>query len=181
MLTRFPNSSSSFLLLFSIAILLTTGCYLDYPEHAGSAEVQGTVTIDSLPVDRAKVVFIPNRTERPSARLIPIAYGITDAAGKFTLQTADGEKEIAACDYTVLISKTEIERDAEGNLLMPWNKNLLPESVKSSALFQHTNEVIPAFYNRESVLKFTVVPSPKILRPEFKLSFVDPLIAPKED
>lgn len=60
--------------------------------------VSGHVTFDGKPLDGANVTFIPTGTE-------PGAFGVTDAEGKFSLQTFIEGDGAAAGSYTVTIIK----------------------------------------------------------------------------
>lgn len=173
-------------LLFTFGFLASGGCYLDYPEHGGSAEVQGVVTLDGLPVNDAKIVFLPKKLRRPLGKIIPLGFGVTDANGTFTLQHVNGSpgskpKEIKAGEYLVLVSKTVAEKDLEGKPLSPWQTEFLDEDIRNLARFRDSEESIPNRYNRETTLTYKVTPSPKILRPEFKLTSLDPLLAGDEN
>jgi len=162
--------------LFSMVMVLvvTAGCYPDWPEHAGSAVVQGTITLDGAPVGDAKIVFVPKKLYASETNLLPIAYGSTDATGRFDLAYSDGVKEIRAGTYEVIVSKigsANDELDEQDNVLP--NSGLIPDSLKSMHVFSNRGELIPIDYNRQSTLTFEIVASPGIVRPEFELKTVD--------
>ena len=169
--------------LFITSLLIFPGCYPDWPEHAGNAEVHGQVTLDGAPILQAKVVFIPIRIKSDSGRIMPIAYGLTNAEGEFELQYADKSKELIAGIYDVIISKTETHKrrasTTTGNSDLSFKEGqaeqFLPPAFMNSPMFGN-RETIPTIYNRESTLTCTVLASPSIFRPKFELNSVDPLL-----
>ena len=178
---RFRSTVLAILSIIAATVVATTGCYLDYPEHGGSAEVQGTITLDGMPVNNAKIVFLPDKLKRSSSKVAPIAYGQTDSEGKFTLAYRDGEKEIAAGVYKLIISKSEhVVKDGSRLNLEEDDATLLRNSkslTTDGSEAVETIERIPTMYNSESTLKFTIEPSPKILFPKFDLTTVDPFLS----
>jgi len=70
--------TSSFLAA-SIVALLACGCGDSGPQMA---PVSGVVTVDGAPVANAAVMFVPEAGGRP-------ATGLTDAEGKFSLETME--------------------------------------------------------------------------------------------
>jgi hypothetical protein len=65
--------------------------------------VQGVVTLNGQPVEKANVLFMP-AAGQPQA-----ATGITDAAGKFSLTTFIGPKEFAGAlpgEYKIVVTKS---------------------------------------------------------------------------
>ena len=156
-----------------LALVVVGGCYPDWPEHTGTAEIHGTVTLDGLPVNKANVVFLPVKLRTVGDKIMPLAYGITDAEGGFQLEYSDGRRELMAGTYTVMISKVAHSEDDEGRTVEPWRTALLPDTVSALAAFSEQGETIPSIYNRNSSLLYEVEASPSIARPRFELSSID--------
>jgi hypothetical protein len=169
------------LLLSSLVAL--SGCNPDWPEHAGTAEVHGEVTLDGIPVGQAKVVFVPVKFRNVGDKIMPMAYGKTDAEGKFQLEYSDQGTDLIAGTYTVIISKFEEEKELTGNVVGDWQNQLLPDSISSLAAFRDEGETIPSIYNRNSILNYEIRASPSIVRPKFELKSIDPALEemPLED
>ena len=169
------------LLLLVLGLISCCGCYPDWPEHAGTAEVHGDVTLDGMPINKAKVIFLPMNLHGANEKIVPLAYGLTDAEGKFVLEYSDHGKDVIAGKYTVMITKTE-ERSGPAILNQPFPSNqvfsteklpdLLPDSVLGLSKFDEQGELIPAIYNLNSTLVYEVIASPGIIRPKFVLTSV---------
>jgi len=88
-------------MIFS-AVILTTGCG---DGKLSTINVSGTVTFDGQPLAGATVNFSPQSSEGQPA------YGVTDADGKYKLQTLLGNPDAGTTpgEYAVTISKTEKE------------------------------------------------------------------------
>ncbi|MFK7768773.1 MAG: hypothetical protein AB8B55_16245 [Mariniblastus sp.] len=168
-------------LLLIGALMIVPGCYPDWPEHAGNAEVHGEVTLDGKPVHNAKVVFIPLQLKSSTGRLMPLAFGITNAEGEFELQYSDKSKEMIAGTYNVVISKIKSADGTDGNATSAgqgsaaWPEEFFPRGFSSTPMHGFKEE-IPSNYNRQSTLNYTIEASPGIIRPKFELSSVDPLL-----
>ena len=135
---------------------------------------------------------------------MPIVYGKTDARGMFKMKYRDGSRDLMAGKYDVLISLIESKSDPlddqpDGLVAGSPDKSAEPfnETYASSLNLVHRmiieaqsspvnraqlieqidrDQVVPALYNRESILKYEIVASPGILRTKFELSSVDPLL-----
>jgi hypothetical protein len=95
--------SLSFLAVFLMAF---SGC--------GSSEfapVSGTVTSDGKPVGKLRVVFSPIPIDDDPA-VAPFSIGITDADGKFTLETRYGDPGAFVGKHTTSYQYTDIGEDA---------------------------------------------------------------------
>lgn len=93
--------------------LLLTGCG---DSHPNTIDVTGKVFHNGQPVDGANVVFTSDG---------PLATGVTDAQGKFTLRTfSDGDGAIAGA-HRVTITKNVSETSTPDNPY-PTVKNMLP-------------------------------------------------------
>ena len=158
--------------LLLLSLVCAVGCYPDWPDHAGTAVVRGKVTLDGLPLGDANVVFVPVGLHTNGTKLMPIAYGKTDAGGDFSLAYSDGTKELLAGRYNVIISKME-SGDEGTNDLAP---GLIPDSMRQLEVFSAQGEQVPLIYNRNSELKYVITSSPSIVRPLLELTSVDPSI-----
>jgi hypothetical protein len=92
--------------------------------------VEGIVTFDGVPVSEASVSFIPLDQEEG-------AGGFTDANGRYTLSSFNGEagRGAVAGDYAVTVSQIEIytitEGDPErGGIGLTGQRHLLPERYR---------------------------------------------------
>ena len=72
---------------FLVFALLSAATGCSKPLEAGTMAVNGTVTLDGKPVDKAAVAFIGNEGAR-------LATAQTDAAGKFTIRAAMGKNVV---------------------------------------------------------------------------------------
>ena len=94
-----------------VLLALTSGCYPDWPEHSGTAQVEGEVFLDGFPLNHATVVFLPTKLKSTSGKIMPVVYGKTDARGMFKLKYRDGSRDLMAGKYVVLISLIESKSD----------------------------------------------------------------------
>ena len=179
-------------LLLMASFVLTSGCYPDWPEHSGTAQVEGEVFLDGFPLNKANVVFLPSMLKSKSGKLTMLAYGKCDARGKFEMAYQDGSPDITAGKYYVLISLVDTESaKKDGNLYVPNQENKpnlilfnqmlaaaesspVPPAELRELVDRH--QIVPALYNRQSNLTYEVVASPGIVRTKFDLSTVDPLL-----
>jgi hypothetical protein len=128
--------------LFIVALFLAPsgGC-----GKGSTSAVSGTATFDDKPLANAMITFIPQGETQGSR-----ATARTDANGKFTLVTPQGEKNIVPGEYKVVVSK----------FLRPDGSELDPRTppMKSDG-----RESLPAIYSSEltSILKETVSPDKK--------------------
>lgn len=157
-----------------LAILLL-GCSSDWPKETGTAVVEGTLTLDGSPVDKGLVVFIPENLHTTRQEVMPMAYGRTDAAGNFKLAYSDGNRQLLAGKYSVIISKSRTPDDDEA-AASRWSSALLPDSVANLASFDEDQELIPARYNESSTLVFEIRRSNETLDCQFDLTTADPLL-----
>jgi len=192
----FDFRNSILLLMLSIVIASVSGCYPDWPEHSGTAQVEGEVLLDGMPLLKGKVVFVPVRVYTDTAKRMPIVFGECDALGVYTLRNPDGTPEILAGNYNVMISlidKTKkphvslgpvlsevaIGQDNQSrtvalNMLARCQKNSQSNELLDEAIDQF--QTVPAIYNRESNLYRMIEPTPGKVYLNFKLHSVDPLI-----
>ena len=174
------------------SFVLTLGCYPDWAEHSGTAEVEGEVFLDGFPLNKANIVFLPSKLKSKSGQLTKLAYGKCDARGKFKMAYRDGSPDITAGKFYVIISLVDTESAKKNSLLFLPNQNnetnlmlfnrMLAEAESSPVSPAKLREqidrdqVVPALYNRQSELSYEVVASPGIVRTKFDLSSVDPLL-----
>ena len=116
---------------FAVLVALLSGCGGDLKV----APVTGTVTLDGKPLERASVLFQPEKGGRPS-------FGVTDANGKFTLAYSMNEQGAEVGSATVKITTKLQAESADGDYR---------ENAPRAA------ERVPARYSKEP-LKVTVEP-----------------------
>jgi len=116
----------SSVLLFSVWM---SGCGQSGPK---TAQAMGVVTYKGQPVEGANVMFSPTTQGQGVA-----AMAVTDAAGKFTLQTAQGKPGAVPGEYVVMITKMEMVPTGEkvpkpegGMEDVMTTKHLLPEKYR---------------------------------------------------
>ncbi len=130
-------------LLFAPLLLLPLGCGgVTYK----LAPVSGHVTMDSRPLANASISFYPN-----GASEFPASTGRTDDGGNFKLETFDrGASRDGAVigESRVVIS---INAQNAGKKIDPARKQLMGRPTSSE-----TGDLVPARYNTETTLKFTV-------------------------
>lgn len=158
-------------LFASLAIAVSLGCYPDWPEHSGTAEVHGELELDGLPLNDARVILVPRRLHNDAGRPMRLAYGHTGADGKFKLACADGTKLLVAGPYSLIISQTVPRERVED--YAPWDAESLPAGWSRLAIFSDPFETLPATYHRETELMYKLKASPSIVRPKFELHSVD--------
>lgn len=109
-----------------VGCLLLGGCG---PGGPPLGQVEGTVTLDGVPLPGAKVIFTPVDGGRAS-------MAVTDGRGYYQLEFAGGEKGAIVGKHKVSISTFEAgELDDTGKLV------------------GHVPERVPAKYNRETTLE----------------------------
>lgn len=86
-------STRVYRILLVLIPVVSAGCGGSYHK------VEGTVTMDGAPVEKATVLFIPTKEGGQSAT------GQTDASGKFKLNNPSNDKGIPAGTYKVVITK----------------------------------------------------------------------------
>ena len=158
------------------------------------SEVSGRVTLDKVPVKGATVIFVPKKVLDHFNRKLPLSYGITNEKGEYKLKRLGAGSGAAVGEHFVLIKKPRepnaaelaIEPDAgeeststpEISAELAEEIERLMESVSSELnpfVADDDNELIPEFYNKQSILDFQVVAG-KNENADFDLSTVDPLL-----
>jgi hypothetical protein len=125
---------SRFLILTALATLAGCGSAASDQWTEGRPKTypaSGVVTYNGQGVEGASVTFAP--TDRAGTA----AFAITDAEGKFVLNTFGEADGAAAGDYTVTITKKQVEttpnpKDPNGPPLKSVEKSLIPARYASS-------------------------------------------------
>ena len=163
-------------------LVMSAGCNPDYVGGAKTTEVIGKIFLDGQPVESAIVVFLPIHPRGANGRLIPTCYGETDTEGKFGLKQADGTQGAVVGKYRVLISKLDPQlRTSTGLKNSELASNLFEKTSKKGtkhpfAWETSQAELIPAIYNRETILTYEVDSSLQRKRPKFYLTTLDPML-----
>jgi hypothetical protein len=118
-------------------LILIAGCG---DEAFKTAPVSGVVTLDGAPLEKAAVVFAPQR-QGSSPLVGPGSIGVTDADGRYQLQAHDRRRGAVVGPHTVSISTYE-ERPVD--------------LEKSDAVEVVSKERVPKRYRSPSELKFIV-------------------------
>ncbi|MCA9069004.1 MAG: hypothetical protein KDA84_08780 [Planctomycetaceae bacterium] len=123
----FRHYLNSFLIISTVALLGCGG------EDLKIAPVSGVVkTLDGEPVKNATVNFTPVDT---SDTMAPTSFGKTDEEGRFTLQTASGDKGAFIGKNSVSITLTSgDDTDDSGRSV----KNLIPPKYNTESTEQFT-------------------------------------------
>lgn len=153
-----------------LATVLLVGCVDRKPLKLPTAFVKGTVLLDGLPVDQAKIIFVPTNLRNADEEIMQLAYGVTDVDGSFELANSDGTKELLIGSYNVLISKDVSNPGGQGAENEPWRKSLLPDSVANLIAFEENENPFPPIYNRDSKLTFELNGAARVARPQFELT-----------
>ncbi|MDR2439853.1 MAG: hypothetical protein LBE12_10850, partial [Planctomycetaceae bacterium] len=131
----------NFYFVFTVIFVAFSGCSPSVKRNLPVEYVEGIVTMDGIPLDNASVQFVPKTEGQGEA-----AGGYTDAKGKYTLTSLNGDLNKGALpdNYIVLITKTI--------------SVLIPGSVpqEGDAPLEETKEIVPAAYNNRSKPIFEV-------------------------
>ena len=122
------------------AFSLVAGCLSRGP---AVGRVEGTVTLDGIPLGGAKVIFTPVEGGRSS-------MAVTDGSGRYELEFGPGMKGALVGKHKVSISTFEAG-----------------ETDDSGKLVGHVPERVPAKYNRDSILTAEVKAGSQVI--DFKL------------
>jgi hypothetical protein len=109
------------------------------------ASVEGVVTFNGAPVEKAGVLFKPE--------IGPFAIGTTDAEGRFTLMTANHEGALVG-NHKVAISKTQTTTTQVAGDVLPryGTKYFLPEKYASP----ETSELTATVSDGDNELPFNL-------------------------
>ncbi len=111
-------------------VCLMVACFLGCgPRGPSLGQVEGTVTLDSVPLPGATVIFTPVDGG-------PASMAKTDGQGYYSLESAGGKRGAVVGKHKVSISTYEAG-----------------ETDDSGQLVGHVPERVPAKYNRETTLE----------------------------
>ncbi|MGQ9763180.1 MAG: carboxypeptidase-like regulatory domain-containing protein [Thermogutta sp.] len=127
-------------LVFALSAWVVAGCGNRGP---ALGQVEGTVTIDGVPLPGARVIFTPVEGGRSS-------MAVTDGSGHYVLEFAAGEKGAMVGRHQVTISTFEAG-----------------ETDDSGKLVGHVPERVPEKYNKNTTLEVEVKRSRQVH--DFKL------------
>ena len=139
--------------------LLLGGCEIQTARPAARLElcnqVTGQITLDGEPLENARVLFIPVVYAIDEHQTLPLASGVTDQDGRFTLSHKRGEQNLPGAAlglYSVLVSKPaappETQKPAEPDVAETKEK-LGPNQVAVTI----QADQIPERYNLKTTLR----------------------------
>ena len=108
-----PSVFSPMCLCVAVAAFATaTGCNSSKFEFAN---VEGQVSLDGKPVNQAKVVFMPSKPTA-NGESGPFSQGVTDAEGRFVLQTVERSPRAGAVvgPHRIIVSTKRARLDPDG-------------------------------------------------------------------
>jgi hypothetical protein len=110
----FSNSTILNLKGIRTAILLATAAMGCNSSKFEFAPVKGQVLLDGKPVDQAKIVFMPS-TVREDGESGPYSQGLTDAEGRFALETVEPSPRTGAVvgPHRIIVSTKQARLDPE--------------------------------------------------------------------
>jgi hypothetical protein len=79
---------------------LVAGCGKDYE----TVPVSGRVTLDGAPLADVGITFVPLAENKQNPNIGPGSLGKTDAEGRFTLRTTEGDKGAVPTEHIVRMS-----------------------------------------------------------------------------
>jgi len=128
--------------LFLLILILPIGCGKGYK----LATVSGKVTLDDQPLVNAEVRFIPIADDK-----LPPSIGTTNDQGIYELHLERDKKTLGAVtgDHRVSISLDPTKDKQKTRKMMEAMGGKMPTKM---------GETLPAHYNRESKLTFSVLP-----------------------
>jgi len=85
--------------IFTLIFIWSTGCGSDKPTQ-GLVTVSGNITIDGMPVEQAKVTFLPLLETKGNG-----GWATTNASGAYVLKTPQGGLGVPEGQYKVTVSK----------------------------------------------------------------------------
>ncbi len=136
---RFPFARLA-AVAFVLAPLLTGCGGKDYR----TAPVSGRVTLDGRPLADVGITFVPLAKDRKDPRVGPGSLGRTDAEGRFSLKTVEGDRGAVPAEHVVRMSMAEAPRGQAGG-----DGLALPQAAARTPLPRAA---------RDGTLRFTVPP-----------------------
>ena len=172
-----------FFILALIGLIITsiTGC--EQITGSGIVQVIGEARMDRKPLADTMVAFIPLEFRNDNGTIREIAFGQTDNAGRFELRTSE-TKGVLPTEYRVLFFRPDPAKEEKKKLLTrtqaekekvvaEWMEDVLERTdIRPRPSMQPSNlnvGDIPASYNLESTIRFSVKPGAGILYPKFDL------------
>ena len=124
-----------------VALVCLTGCGPSNP--MGVVKVTGKVTMDGLPVEGARVSFVP--VSEADGKL---ASGTTNSEGVYSLTTAGAGEVMGALpgSYQIMIVKNERVGEPEPNADVPPEERPVVDSYTLARIIKH----LPVKYERAS-------------------------------
>lgn len=139
-----------------VALLLTslgTGC-LPNKAVVHRVEVHGQLTLDGEPIADARIVCIPIHPITRERRDRPLAEGLTDSQGKFSLRSLGQPGAVSGWHY-LLVSKRVPQQDSTPPV-DPQITSRDPVEAPRLEQFERDDELFPAYYNYQTRLRFRV-------------------------
>jgi hypothetical protein len=135
MTTKTPRRNRSIGSSCVVVVLLAAGC-------GGAAEkfvpVEGTVRVRGRPVGaNVRVQFLPDYAKGTRG---PRSLGVTDAQGRFRLQTDDGREGAVVGHHRIVVEDLERKQARQGEPPPP-NASRTPDALASAATSTTAREV----------------------------------------
>lgn len=187
------SSFALHLLLSSAAIctVLVSMCGCDQISGTSIVQIIGEVEMDRKPLADTMVAFIPLELRGANGKIIELAFGKTDDAGRFELRTSEA-RGVSPGEYRILFFRPTLKKDASSKIngaedkdkpgnstsdvtsdtsLMSAAIDGIRASAKTIEGQAATVDVgdVPVAYNIQSNLRFTVKQGAGILYPKFEL------------
>ena len=168
-------------------LISMSGC----DQISGSPIVQiiGEVTMDRKPLADTMVAFVPLELRGANGKITELAFGKTDAAGRFELRTHEA-RGVVPGEYRVLFYRPTPRTDASANIgdgtdkaeskitgitsdasliLAAIERFDSPAQKMEKRLAMVNVGDVPMAYNIQSTLRLTVKPGSGIIYPKFEL------------
>ena len=131
-------------------LLMIVGCTKS-PYTIPVQYVEGTVTVDRVPIKGVNVTFVPKNSEGE------LATGVTDEHGKYRLTSANGPSQKGALvgDYSVTLRKIESTKSNEG---IPRDEDGMPDPTQmrpnAARVMVVVKQLLPVVYNNVKTTPF---------------------------
>lgn len=177
-LERTGQAGFHFTWKFAVLVVLVfqgVGCDLPHYDSVTLVEVHGVVKLDGEPVENARVLFLP--VEHQFGPDFALSFGVTDRQGKFQLHQNGLEAGAMEGRHRVFISKPLGQGPADNEARLNRDRlEILRRFSMGTGPHDATENAIPLHYNQSSDLFFEVVPGQGVVRADFDLSTIDPLL-----
>lgn len=192
MLSKFPLSALH-LLIGSAAVcsVFLSICGCDQISGSPIVQIIGEVEMDRKPLADTMVAFIPLELRNANGKIIELAFGKTDDAGRFELRTSEA-RGVSPGEYRILFFRPSLEKDAPSQIDGTNGEDKSggsttgvssDTSLMSAAIDGFNGSAVttgkqpegvdvgdvPVAYNIQSELRFTVKPGSGIIYPKFEL------------